>query len=63
MSLDNNVEKFFNDVKYQAKLTGEYLIRLGKSFSLEFLRNEYEGMNVKFVDKEYLNKKEDYKTK
>ena len=51
MSLDNNVGKFFNDVKYQVKLTGEYLINFGKSFSLEFLRNEYEGTNVKFVDK------------
>ena len=46
-----------------AKLTGEYLIRLGKSFSLEFLRNEYEGMNVKFVDKDYVNKEKDYKRK
>ena len=51
MSLDNNVGKFFNDVKYQVKLTSEYLINFGKSFTLEFLRNEYEGMNVKFVDK------------
>ena len=48
MSLDNNVGKFFNDVKYQVKLTGEYITKFGKAFSLEFLRNEYEGMNVKF---------------
>ena len=51
MSLDNKIEKLCNDVKYQVKLTGEYLANLGKSFSLEFLRNEYEGMNIKFVDK------------
>ncbi len=68
MSLDNKIGKLCNDVKYQAKITSEYLLNLGKSFSLEFLRNEYEGMNVKFVDKDYinkenLNKKKDYKTK
>ena len=63
MSLDNNVGKFFNDVKYQVKLTGEYITKFGKAFSLEFLRNEYEGMNVKFVDKDYVNKEKDYKNK
>ena len=49
MTLDHNIKKLCNDVKYQVKLTSEYITNVGK----EFLRHEYEDMGIKFIDENY----------
>ncbi|MBW2985371.1 hypothetical protein KY313_01835 [Candidatus Woesearchaeota archaeon] len=55
MSLDYNIEKLCNDIKYQVKVTGKYLTSIGK----EFLRHEYEDMGIKFIDENYSKKQKD----
>ena len=57
MSLDNNVRKFFNDVKYQIKVSGEYLTNVGKAM----IQHEYEDMGIKFIDENYSKKQKDNK--
>ena len=55
MSLDNNVRKFFNDIKYQIKVSGEYITNVGKAM----IQHEYEDMGIKFVDENYSKKQKD----
>ena len=57
MTLDYNIKKLCNDIKYHIKLNGEYLTSIGK----EFLRHEYEDMNIKFIDENYSKKQKDNK--
>ena len=52
MSLDYHIGKIYNDVKYQIKVTGEYITTIGKVM----IQHEYEDMGIKFIDKNHYKK-------